>query len=203
MLRITKYHLPVPQKGNVPDCSQLGKRVTSAACEDGHATAAGGASHNQPTSRHKRIPRHCSRSSLSRNRTARRRASSQSLKLNRMRASCKKASLLKLSQVKPSRHSGATGIAAADDVDAAIANPQRRSRQRFQDRAAQLAKPPKLRSRRSPPNPWLSLRSRPSSRRALWSCRSAFRDRARAPGSSAITFCRCRAIWSASCCSTT
>jgi len=203
MLRITKYRLPVPQKGNAPDCSQLGKRVTSAACEDGHATAAGGASHSKQRSRHKRIPRHCNRSSLSQQRLARPRASRQSLRLSRMRASCKKASLLRIRQVKASRNSGATGIAVADAVGAAIANPQPRSRQRCLGQAAQLAKLPKLRSRRSPPNPWLSPRSRLSSRRARWCCRSAFRGRARARGSNVTTFCRCRVTWSASCCSTT
>ena len=45
--------------------------------------------------------------------------------------------------------------------------------------------------------------SNPRSRKARWCCPSDCRARARVRGSSATTFCRCRATWSAFCCSTT
>jgi len=204
MLGITKQRCLLPQKGNSSDCSQRGKRVTSAACEDGHATAPGGASRNKQTSRHPRIRRPCSRSSLSHRLMDRSKSGSLSSKRNHQtRPSCKRANQRNPKPVKPSHSSsGATAIAVADAADAAIAK-RPRSRRRFLGREVRLAKLPKLKSRRSLPSRLPNPHRRPSSRRAPWCCRLAFRDRVRALGSNVTIFFPCRATWCAFCCSTT
>ncbi len=166
MLGITNHRPPMPQKGNSADCSRLGKHVTRATCEDGHATAAGGASRRKQRSRHKKTPRRCSRNFPSQRRTERPRISSQCLRPSQTRPNCRRASRPKPQPAKVSHHRpGAIAIAAVDVVGAAAAS-QLRGRQPSQVRVVQLAKPLKLRSRRSLPNPSHHPRRLPSSRRA-------------------------------------
>lgn len=165
MLGIT-IHRPLPQKGNRADCSRLGKHVTRATCEDGHATAAGGASRRKQRSRHKRTPRRCSRNFPSQRRTERPTTSSQCLRPSRTRLNCRRASRPKPQPPQVSRNRcGAIAIAAVDVVGAAVARPLR-SRQPFRDRVVQLARPLKPKFRRSPPNLSHHPHSLPSSRRA-------------------------------------
>ena len=153
MLRITNRGLPLPQKGNGPDCSRLGKRVTSAACEDGHATATGAAS-RQRRSRHKRPQRRCSLSSLNRRPTGQRKTNSLNLKPSPTRRNCRKVS--RQPRVKPASRSSSRFAAivtdVADAVDAAIASRAPPSRRRFPDREVRPARPRRRKSRRKPPS---------------------------------------------------
>ena len=148
-----KNDLPCPRKDIDPNCSQIGRRVTSATCADGHATAIGAVSPRR-RNRHKTIPRRCSPSSPSRSPTDPRKANNPSLKLNRQRSQRRKSRSLplKLLRAKASGNRfGEIAAGVADVVDAAVGSRRRLNRLPCPGRVGQPERPLKPKYRPKPP----------------------------------------------------
>ncbi len=148
MLQITIANRLLPQKGNVPDCSRLGKRVKSATCADGCVTAAN-AANRQAKSRGRTIPLRCSPSFPTPFPTkVGARADSPTLRLSRRRLIFQSLSLWPRLEAGKNRHnSGATVTVVAAVAAGAIGRQQPPSNQhnlpRFPVQVVQPARPPK------------------------------------------------------------
>ena len=147
----------VQSQSRYRDCSRLAGRVTRATCEDGHATATGGASHKAKSrgqAGSKTPPRLCSQDFPTQCRAKRRRAANRNLKLSRTSRNCRNRSRWPKPapgkaqpQAGPARSQSASRASWTRQPPAAGA-----SRRRYRDRAVRPAKPLKLKSLPKWPN---------------------------------------------------
>ena len=199
------------EKGAGRNCSRLGKRVTSATCADGCATAASGAN-SQRGSRNRRRLHLCSRSFPNlelatsiwmKGSPISKRNPSPSWNLLNPNPSPREAMEKSLHRSYP----GAIAIDAAVAEDVGVGRRPHYKPPHCRDPEAPQVRPQKRKTRRRLLNmlPPLLSRShpRPGSRRALWCFRLVCRARVRAPGLSVITFFRFPATWCGFCFSTT
>src|SRR5271165_6964148 len=202
------------------NCSELGKRVTSATCADGCATAVSGAN-SQWKSQDRRTLLLYRRSFPSPRPTKPRigspisRRGLKNPKCNRNRTNLRSGPrpVVAARRLRSSSSGEIVRAVVGVVVAVAVAVAVRRHRPRCRQCPGQEVPPaklPRLRKRARPlkprnqqerPEPVRS--NRPESRKGPWYCPLGCPARAKAPGSSATTFCRCPATWSGSCCSTT
>lgn len=174
MLQITIVNRLLPQKGNMPDCSHLGKRVKSATCADGCVTAAS-AANRQAKSRGRTIRLRCNPSFPTPFPTkVGSRADSPTLRLSPMRLTCRSLSPRHRPAVGKNRLRSSGAIEAGVAVVAVVAAGRKRHRslRRFPGRAARPEKPPRPKPQARRPSPQGSRRNRyslPGSQRAQWS----------------------------------
>jgi len=198
------------------NCSELGKRVTSATCGDGCATAVSGAN-SKRKSQPRKILLLCSPSFQS-PRSTKARIDSPTSRRGLKTRKCNRNQTNLRSEPRPMvaarrLHSSSCGetVRGVAVVGAAVAVRRQRPRRRHcRGPEARLAKRLKLRKRARQLKrqnqlecPGSVRSNRPENRKARWYCPLDFLARERALGSSATIFCRYPATWFGSCYSTT